>query len=40
MTPLLLVGICYLIITIPLSFLARRLERRYGSAGMPKGAEV
>jgi polar amino acid transport system permease protein len=40
MTPLLLVGLCYLIITIPLSFLARRLERRYGSAGMPKGAEV
>ena len=40
MTPLLLVGLCYLVITIPLSFLARRLERRYGSAGMPKGAEV
>jgi polar amino acid transport system permease protein len=40
MTPLLVVGLCYLIITIPLSYLARRLERRYGSAGMPKGAEV
>jgi polar amino acid transport system permease protein len=40
LTPLLVVGLCYLIITIPLSFLARRLERRYGSAGMPKGAEV
>jgi polar amino acid transport system permease protein len=40
MTPLLLVGLCYLVITIPLSLLARRLERRYGSAGMPKGAEV
>ena len=40
MTPLLLVGLCYLVITIPLSLLARRLERRYGSAGMPTGAEV
>ncbi len=40
MTPLLLVGLCYLVITIPLSLLARRLERRYGSVGMPKGAEV
>jgi polar amino acid transport system permease protein len=40
LTPLLVVGLCYLIITIPLSFLARRLERRFGSAGQPKGAEV
>lgn len=40
LTPLLVVGLCYLIITIPLSYLARRLERRYGSAGQPKGAEV
>jgi polar amino acid transport system permease protein len=40
LTPLLVVGLCYLIITIPLSYLARRLERRFGSAGMPKGAEV
>lgn len=40
LTPLLVVGLSYLIITIPLSYLARRLERRYGSAGMPKGAEV
>jgi polar amino acid transport system permease protein len=40
LTPLLVAGLCYLIITIPLSLLARRLERRYGSAGMPKGAEV
>ncbi len=40
LTPLLVVGLCYLIITIPLSYLARRLERRYGSAGMPQGAEV
>ncbi|RZT89169.1 amino acid ABC transporter membrane protein (PAAT family) [Pseudonocardia sediminis] len=40
LTPLLVVGLCYLIITIPLSYLARRLERRYGSAGNPQGAEV
>jgi polar amino acid transport system permease protein len=40
LTPIVVVGLCYLVITIPLSFLARRLERRYGSAGMPKGAEV
>jgi polar amino acid transport system permease protein len=40
LTPILVVGLCYLIITIPLSYLARRLERRYGSAGMPKGAEA
>jgi polar amino acid transport system permease protein len=40
LTPVLLVGLCYLIITLPLGYLARRLERRYGSAGMPKGAEV
>ncbi|HZG90226.1 MAG TPA: amino acid ABC transporter permease [Pseudonocardia sp.] len=40
LTPILVVGLCYLIITVPLSYLARRLERRYGSAGMPKGAEV
>ncbi len=38
LTPLLVVGLCYLIITIPLSYLARRLERRYGA--MPQGAEV
>lgn len=40
LTPLLVVGLCYLVITIPLSYLARRLERRYGSAGNPQGAEV
>jgi polar amino acid transport system permease protein len=40
LTPILVVGLCYLVITIPLSYLARRLERRYGSAGAPKGAEV
>ena len=39
-SPLVVVGLCYLIITLPLSFLARRLERRFGSAGQPKGAEV
>jgi polar amino acid transport system permease protein len=37
-TPLVVVSLCYLVITLPLSFLARRLERRYGSAGQPKGA--
>jgi polar amino acid transport system permease protein len=36
-TPLVVVGLCYLVITLPLSYLARRLERRYGSAGNPKG---
>jgi polar amino acid transport system permease protein len=40
LTPILVVGLCYLVITIPLSYLARRLERRYGSAGTPKGAAV
>ena len=40
LTPIVVVGLCYLVITIPLSYLARRLERRYGSAGTPKGAEV
>lgn len=39
-TPLVVVGLCYLIITLPLSYLARRLERRYGSAGQPKGVAV
>lgn len=40
LTPILVVGLCYLIITLPLSFLARRLERRFGSAGKPQGAAV
>ena len=40
MTPLIVISVCYLFITVPLSILARRLERRYGSAGQPKGAEV
>jgi polar amino acid transport system permease protein len=39
-TPLVVVGLCYLVITLPLSYLARRLERRYGSAGQPKGVAV
>ncbi|MCP2169895.1 amino acid ABC transporter permease [Goodfellowiella coeruleoviolacea] len=30
LTPILLAGLCYLIITIPLSLLSRRLERRTG----------
>ena len=30
LTPILLAGLCYLIITIPLSRLSNRLERRYG----------
>lgn len=40
LTAILVVGLCYLIITLPLSFLARRLERRFGSAGQPQGAAV
>jgi polar amino acid transport system permease protein len=40
LTPILVVGLCYLIITLPLSYLARRLERRFGSAGKPQGVEV
>jgi polar amino acid transport system permease protein len=40
LTPILVVGLCYLIITLPLGYLARRLERRFGSAGTPQGAEV
>jgi len=30
LTPVLVAGLCYLIITIPLSILSNRLERRYG----------
>ncbi len=40
LTPVVVVGLCYLVITLPLSYLARRLERRFGSVGQPKGAEV
>lgn len=32
LTPFIVVAICYLIITIPLSYLSRVLERKYGSA--------
>ncbi|HEY0641350.1 MAG TPA: amino acid ABC transporter permease [Pseudonocardiaceae bacterium] len=31
MTPVLVAGLCYLIITIPLSLLSNRLEKRYGA---------
>ncbi|MCQ9368130.1 amino acid ABC transporter permease [Brevibacterium sp. 91QC2O2] len=34
LTPFLVIAVCYLIITLPLSYLSRRLERKYGSAGM------
>ncbi|MCP3799375.1 amino acid ABC transporter permease [Allokutzneria sp. A3M-2-11 16] len=34
LTPVLVVGLCYLIITIPLSLLSRRLENKFGSGGM------
>lgn len=33
MTPILVVGLCYLVITIPLSILQQRLERRFGPDG-------
>ncbi|SFT91338.1 polar amino acid transport system permease protein [Actinopolyspora lacussalsi subsp. righensis] len=33
MTPILVVGLCYLVITIPLSVLQQRLERRFGPDG-------
>jgi polar amino acid transport system permease protein len=39
LTPVLVAGICYLIITIPLSYVSRRLERRYGG-GAPRGLGV
>jgi polar amino acid transport system permease protein len=32
MTPILVAGLCYLIITVPLSFLVRRLEAKAGKA--------
>lgn len=38
LTPVLIAGICYLIITIPLSGLSNRLERRYGSGAITRGA--
>ncbi|GAB2654552.1 amino acid ABC transporter permease [Saccharopolyspora gloriosae] len=36
LTPILLAGLCYLIITIPLSRLSSRLERRYGGGRSSK----
>ena len=32
LTPFIVVALCYLVITIPLSYLSRVLERKYGSA--------
>ncbi|MEW1989118.1 amino acid ABC transporter permease [Brevibacterium casei] len=32
LTPFIVIAVCYLIITIPLSYLSRALERKYGSA--------
>ncbi|MCA1189845.1 MULTISPECIES: amino acid ABC transporter permease [unclassified Saccharopolyspora] len=37
LTPILLAGLCYLIITIPLSRLSNRLERRYGGGRTARG---
>ena len=34
LTPVLVAGLCYLIITIPLSLLSNRLERQYGSGDL------
>jgi polar amino acid transport system permease protein len=38
LTPVLVAGLCYLIITIPLSLLSLRLERRYGGGVTTRGA--
>jgi polar amino acid transport system permease protein len=42
LTPVLVAGVCYLIITIPLSYLSRYLERRTGGRklGTPESTEV
>ncbi|MQA76735.1 MAG: amino acid ABC transporter permease, partial [Solirubrobacterales bacterium] len=42
MTPILIAGLCYLIITIPLSHLSRYLERRTGGRkiGTPESAGI
>jgi polar amino acid transport system permease protein len=37
LTPIVVAGLCYLVITIPLSILQQRLEKKYG-AGVPGGA--
>lgn len=39
LTPILLAGLCYLIITVPLGYLSRRLERRRGKKA-DEGLEV
>ncbi|WP_069854189.1 amino acid ABC transporter permease [Actinoalloteichus hymeniacidonis] len=40
MTPVLVVGVCYLIITIPLSFVSRALEKRFGKGVARKQAKA
>lgn len=37
LTPVLVAGLCYLIITIPLSLLSNRLEKRYGGGVTTRG---
>jgi polar amino acid transport system permease protein len=37
LTPVLVAGLCYLIITIPLSLLSNRLEKRYGGGMTTRG---
>jgi len=39
LTPIVVAGLCYLIITIPLSLVQQRLEKKYG-AGVPAGGSV
>ena len=39
LTPIVVAGLCYLIITIPLSLVQQRLEKKYG-AGVPAGGAV
>ncbi|MEU3627410.1 ABC transporter permease [Amycolatopsis coloradensis] len=39
LTPVVVAGLCYLVITIPLSILQQRLEKKYG-AGVPGGGTV
>ncbi|MFI0464836.1 amino acid ABC transporter permease [Saccharopolyspora sp. 5N102] len=40
LTPLLVAGLCYLIITIPLSRVSDLLERKYGGGARTKGAKA
>lgn len=37
LTPIVVAGLCYLVVTIPLSLLQQRLERRYGAGVKPGG---